>query len=490
LLKKLLKESLIYGLSRYIGKFISIFLLPLYTAVLIPSDYGILDLLGTIATVSSFLIFSGTDTALGYYYYRKEHFQERRIMVSSALWIRLIFSFSAFIIIAISSNFISNILFGKDYSLFIIITGITILFSSGYSFLLDLLRFELKPWLYTIFSIGVILLQILLNIYYVLILRQGVYGVLFANGLGGLLFFIITLMYVFKNYGFGLSKKWFSNILKYGFPLIGTGIAIWILTSTDRYFLAHYSDLSAVGIYAVGMKLASFLGLFAGALQLAWGPFAANIQYEPDAKLIYKRVFLLFFIINSIAVFIISMFAIDILKVFTQPAYYSAKAVVPFLCIATVFSSAYFIVSIGISLTKKVQHTIWITISAAAINVFLNFILTPVLGAVGASFSLMLSNFIIFLLTLIMSQKHYFIPYTYTKVVLLFLPAAVIITVSYYFNFNLYIRIILSFLYLSFSFIYLYLKYKNSHELIKALNKIRSFKNLKYKLSDKPNLDL
>jgi O-antigen/teichoic acid export membrane protein len=324
----------------------------------------------------------------------------------------------------------------------------------------------------------------------VLILRKGIEGVLFANGIGYFIFFTITIFYVFKNYGFKLSKVWMKRIYNYGFPLIGTGIAVWVLSSTDRYFLAHYSDLTAVGIYAVGMKIASFIGLFAGALQLAWGPFAANIQYEPDAKLVYKRVFLLFFLVNIILVFIISLFALDFLKIFTRPAYYSARFVVPFLCMAVVLLSGYFIVSIGIGLTKKVQHTIWITLIGAIINIMLNYLLTPVYGAIGASFALMCSYLVIFILTLLMSQKHYPIPYNYSKVIFLFIPAAVIIGLSYYFNLKLIIRIPVSLLYLSFSFIYLYLSYKNSPELKKVIAKVRKIKNIRFKQPENPNLDL
>ncbi len=354
----------------------------------------------------------------------------------------------------------------------------------------DLLRFETRPWLFTIVSTTAILIQILLNIYLVLILRQGVQGVLIANGIGYFLFFSFTIVYVFNRYGMKLSKIWVQRILKYGFPLIATGIAVWILSSTDRYFLAHYADLSSVGIYAVGMKLANFLGMVAGALQLAWGPFAANIQYEPEAKSVYRRVFILFFIINIIAVFGISMFSIDILKVFTKPAYYSAKAVVPFLCIATVLSSAYFIVAIGIGLTKKAQHTIWITLIGAAVNIILNYFLTPVYGAIGASFALMCAYSVIFVLTLMMSQKHYPIAYNYSKVILLFIPAAIIIGLSYYFNLKLIIRIPVSFLYLTFSFIYLYLSYKNSPELKKAIEKVRKIKTFRFKQPENPNLNL
>jgi O-antigen/teichoic acid export membrane protein len=479
LLKKLFKESLVYGLSRYITKFIGVFLLPLYTAVLVPEDYGILDLLGTITIVSSFLIISGTDSALSYYFYRKEHIEERPVMIASSLWIRIFFSAAALTLIIIFSGVISDILFGRNYRLFIIITGITILFSSVFSFLIDLLRFEFRPWLYTIISSGGILVNILLTIYYVLILKQGVYGALMASSIAYFLFFIATVYYVFKRYGFRFSTLWIKRILKYGFPLIGSGIAIWILNSADRYFLAHYVDLSSVGIYAVGMKLANFLGMVGGALQLAWGPFALNIQYSDDAKKIYAKVFLIFFVLNIVGIFAISIFSIDILKVFTQPNYYSAKAVVPFLCSSTVFSMGYFIAAIGINITKKLQHTVWITLSAAALNILLNFFLTPAFGVIGAAFSIMVANLLILILSYKISQKFYFIPFNYGKILAFAVPAAILIAVSYYFDLKIVPRIILSFLYFIFTAIFLYKSFKNTEDfkkLIKYLSRIRQKK--------------
>ncbi|MGH2574769.1 MAG: polysaccharide biosynthesis C-terminal domain-containing protein, partial [Ignavibacteria bacterium] len=446
-----------------------------------PEDYGILDLLGTITLVSSFLIVSGTDSALGYYYYRKEYNSERPIMISSLLWLRLFFSLAALAVIFFGSSFLSNLIFGRNYSLFIIITGFTIVFSSIYSFLFDLLRLEFRTWLYTFVSTGGILLHILLTIYYVLILKQGVYGALMAGCIAYGFFFIVTVLYVFRRYGFGFSNKWSKNILKYGFPLIGTGIAIWVLSSTDRYFLAHYVDLSSVGIYSVGMKLAAFLGLISGALQLAWGPFAMDIQYQDNARQVYSKVFLIFFYVTITGVFLISMFSIDILKVFTQPDYYSAKIVVPFLCLSTILSSGYFIVVVGIHLTKKLQHTIWITLAAASVNIILNFVLTPVYGVIGAAFSIMTANFIIFLLTLIISQKHYQIPYKYKKVLTLFIPSLLIVAASYYFNLRLVLRIIISSLFLFFTVIVLYKDFRESYEFKNMLEKL-SLKSGKLKL--------
>ncbi|MCX7877356.1 MAG: oligosaccharide flippase family protein [Ignavibacteria bacterium] len=476
-LKRLAKESLVYGLSGYISKSISLFLLPLYTAVLTPEDYGILELLGTIVVISAFLVVSGTDTSLGYYYFRKEHFNERNVIIISALYLRLIFSVTVFFILFLISDHLSLLIFGKDLSILIVITGLSIIFQTLHSFLFDLLRLEFRVWLYTLLSSLSVLINILLTIYFVLILRQGVSGAVTAAAIAYGIVFIFTLIYTFKRYGFRFSPGWIKNIFSYGFPLIGSGVAYWILNSTDRYFLAHFADLSAVGIYAVGSKLASIVGIVGGALQMAWGPYAMGIQYEENAKQIYAKVFQIYFIYNIILTFMISMFSLDILKVFTQPEYYSARAVVPFLCASTVLVSAYFIVSIGMGITKKVQHTVWITLTAAALNIIMNYLLTPMFGPVGASFSIMTANFLIFYLTYLMSQRFYPIDYKITLIAILLIPAIVIIALTYYLNLPLELKIIVSSLYLSASSLIVYSNFRNSAEfqkIIKLLTKAKS----------------
>jgi len=476
-LKRLAKESFVYGLSGYLSKSISIFLLPLYTAVLTTEDYGILDLLSTIVVVSSFLIISGTDTAVGYYYFRKEYAGDRPVIIISSLYARLLFSLAGFLIIAFGAPYISHLIFGKDLSLFVVITGFSIVFQSLHSFLFNLLRFEFRVWLYTILSSASVLINILLTIYYVLILHQGVYGALMAQAISYGLIFVFTLLYVFKRYGHKYSHLWVKKILSYGFPLIGTGVAVWVLNSTDRYFIAHYNDLSAVGIYAVGAKLGAIVGIFGGALQMAWGPYSMDIQYEENAKEIYSKVYQLYFLLNIVLVFAISMFSIDILKVFTQPNFYAARAVVPFLCTSVFLSSAFFIVVIGINITKKLQHTIWITVISAAVNIGMNFLLTPYFGPVGAAFCIMFANFLIFLLTYLIAQKYYPVDYKHKKILALLIPAAVIMFIAYYFNMTLYPRIIVSAIFFAGSAYYIYASYKDSREFKSLLDKIRTVKH-------------
>lgn len=479
MLKKLFKESLIYGLSGYISKFISIFLLPLYTSVLTPEDYGILDLLGTITVISSFLVISGTDSSFGYYFFRKEFADEKRKIIASSMIIRLVLSAFFSLLLFFVAPYIADLIFKKDLSVFIRITALTIAFSSVYFFLTELLRFEFRQWLYTIISSLSVLIQVLLAIYFVLILRLGVKGALLSGVISYGILFVVSIIYVFGKYGSSFSFKWAKKIFNYGFPLIGTSIAAWVLASSDRFFLNHYTGLSEVGIYAVGVKLAALIGMVSGTVQMAWGPFAADIQYDVNAKKVYAKVFEIYSICVTIAVFGISMFSVDILKVFTQPAYYSAKAVVPFLCLATSFSSAYSLAASGISLSKKLFHTIWITVTAASVNIGMNFLLTPVWGAVGAAFSLMTAYLVNFVLVMIFSQKFYPIPYRYGRIAAILLPALIAVFISYYFGLSLSVRIIMSIVFVLYCSVSIYSNYRNSIEFqyIKtALSKINPSK--------------
>jgi O-antigen/teichoic acid export membrane protein len=172
----------------------------------------------------------------------------------------------------------------------------------------------------------------------------------------------------------------------------------------------------------------------------------------------------------------ISMFSIDILKAFTQPAYYSAKAVVPFLCLCVVLWSGYSLAASGIALAKKLIHTIWITVCAAAINIILNFILTPTWGVVGAAFSLMIAYMFNFVAILMISQKFYPIPYRYSKIIYIFLPTALIVSISYYFGLRLWIRIVVSAFFAVYFTYFIYRNYRHSEEFRKITDKLKSMK--------------
>ena len=82
-MKNFIKSFSIYGLIPVFGKFISIILLPLYTRVLTPEDYGAQDVLIQLAIFLTFLINLELYSGVGRYFYDKKDIIERKKLIST-----------------------------------------------------------------------------------------------------------------------------------------------------------------------------------------------------------------------------------------------------------------------------------------------------------------------------------------------------------------------------------------------------------------------
>ncbi|MDD3562953.1 MAG: hypothetical protein PHR32_04675, partial [Candidatus Cloacimonetes bacterium] len=78
MLKKFLKSFTIYGLIPIFGKFISILLLPLYTRLLSPEDYGAQDILVQVAMFLTFLINLQMYGGVGRHFYDRPSLKDKQ----------------------------------------------------------------------------------------------------------------------------------------------------------------------------------------------------------------------------------------------------------------------------------------------------------------------------------------------------------------------------------------------------------------------------
>ena len=105
LIKQLLGESAIYGISSMIAKFISLFLVPLYTSLISPAEYGELSLVNT--TFYFIIVFAvfAMDNSAARWYYDTEDATERKKTVATWFWFQLSVSVVlASVVIGLSSH--------------------------------------------------------------------------------------------------------------------------------------------------------------------------------------------------------------------------------------------------------------------------------------------------------------------------------------------------------------------------------------------------
>jgi peptidoglycan biosynthesis protein MviN/MurJ (putative lipid II flippase) len=127
----------------------------------------------------------------------------------------------------------------------------------------------------------------------------------------------------------------------------------------------------------------------------------------------------------------LSVFSKDILLLFSKnPEYLESYRYIPFMLLAFCFQGQQYVFTIGLHYVKKISSLVWITLSTAILNLFLNWLLLPRYGLYGSVIAVNISSFLMSYLTYYMAQRKYRIPYEMGKIILIFLAGFAIYAVS------------------------------------------------------------
>lgn len=415
-LKDFLRQTLVYGLGKGIGKFIGLFLMPFYTRALSPSDYGILEVLGVGIFFITAVFNLGLDSASGRFFYMAKTETEK----GKVLFTVLVFRFATVIptlIIAFFSKQISLALFGSDQYTWIVFVSIMIIpLQLLYSEQEHIYRYFFDAWKFNFVTVGKLFSTIGLGVFLVVILKMGILGAQINDLIGAIFFYLISFLVFNRNrYTYKFSWYWGKRMLKYGFPLIFAGMAVWALSVSDRYILLHFKSTDEVCLYSIGAKITQIIGLLAIAVQMSYGPLVTS-KFESDttADKIETKKFLsqswrLFIIISMLISLFLSLFSYEIIRILAPPIYNSSILVIPFLLVSKILSQSVQMTSSGIGLYQKTKHFAWIIPVVAGISILLNMVLIPLLGFVGAGITTLIANIIQLVISYNISQRYFYV---------------------------------------------------------------------------------
>jgi len=320
--KKLGKDSMVYMAGTLISKLIGFALIPVYTRIFSPQDYGILD----IVSISSVIIITvsnlGLTTALSIFYFQTEDQNNKKTFISSN------FIFSIFInvlicalVIIFSRPLAITFLKNADYAKYLILSVLAIPFSAIINFGSGLFRLGLKPIKYFYIILGNSLFGVVLSIYLVIFRKMGLQGALLSLLISSIIFAVISIYLTKHHFNWKFSSQKLKLMLKVGLPLAPASFMVWIMDSSGRYFLAHFRTMSDIGLYSLGFKFASILVLITAAFRLANAPFQLSIASEAQAKTIYAKTLTYYLLMTFFVAAGLSMFSKEILSLLTSPDY-------------------------------------------------------------------------------------------------------------------------------------------------------------------------
>jgi O-antigen/teichoic acid export membrane protein len=404
-LKHLSAQTLIFGLGGAVTRLAGLLLLPLYTHILTPADYGKIAIVNLVITVVNIILTSGQSTAFFRFYFQNEDYNIKRKLIGTVFLYLVVSAAVILFPVILGLGFAVGAWFKEtDLLPLIRIALLGAFFEVGSVIPFAIFRAEQRGAQYASLSFMRFLLNIILNIIAVAVLHWGVWGVIYANVLTAALFFIVCLGLIWHSIIWRIDASLLKQLLGFGLPLVPAGLASWALTFSDRFFLERYAGLSQVGIYAVGYSIAGIVNVIMGWFNTAWGPYYFSVAQQAEAKEIYARVLTYALALFTLIGLGLSLFAKEILLLFAPPVYAQAAAIVPLIVLAYLFFEMNYL-SVGLDLTGKTGYYPFIIGSAAIVNLGLNFLLIPRWGMMGAAWATVLSYLLLPLMIYPLAQR-------------------------------------------------------------------------------------
>ena len=428
-LRRLGKHSAIYGLGGLVSRILAVLLLPLYTAYLTTEDYGRVETLVALTAILVTLLRAGISNAFFRFSFDDE--EPRTTVLRTAFWFTVATSTLGLVLGWLLAPAISELLsLGDDQSWLVRAAFVGLWAQMNYEQLTAVFRVEERSTAFVAASLANVLLTIATTVLLVVVLDAGALGVIVGNFTGTLAVYLALLGYRREELGLEFDRDLLRRMNRFGLPLVPSGLALWTLNFSDRFFLAHLAGQDDVGRYSLGVRIASAMVLLLVAFRTAWPAFAYSIEDDAEARRTYGYVltYLLFvacwlsLALGALAPWLVRLLAQD------ESFWPGANVVAP-LAFGGALWGAYTVVAIGIGRLRRTQFNWVITGGAALVNVALNLVLIPRFGIEGAAASAVAAFALMFVAMAVYAQRLYPVPYQWRRVTTI-LVAAVALTVA------------------------------------------------------------
>lgn len=428
-LKELFSDTLVYGISSVVARFIGYLLVPLHTGVFSEDQYGIISLIFAAIALFNVVFTMGMESA--YIRYGKDRDKAKDIFKTVQLFLLATSGILAFIIWGAEPVVAPIIGLEPGDPILWIMLGI-LFFDTLAVVPFAELRLVRRSVLFAVLKTGNVIVNLGLNFYLILGLDYGIEAVFISNLVASLLtalaIWVFTIPMFMGSWDTGLLKK----ALLFGLPFIPAGFGHAINELVDRFFLKamdqstinelygpNYNSDDIVGIYSACYKLAVFMLLIVQMFRMAWQPFFMRQSEEESAPQTFSQTFTLFNAAAASVFLIVALFAEQIVSIkvpildfyLVDEKFWEGLTIVPVLLIAYWFQGWYINFSAGIFISETTKRLPQITLMGAGITIIANLIMIPIFGMMGSALATLTSYAVMALLIYYYSTNAFDVPY-------------------------------------------------------------------------------
>lgn len=399
----LAKNTLLFAISSFGSKILTFILVPLYTNILSTTDYGIADL---IITTANLLVYIFTlEISIAVLRFAIERKTKQGEILSYGLKVVAVGSGVLFVgILFIWSLGLFQLPEYFYFFLFIYYIGnsLNTVLSNYLRAIDDVIGCAIAGIISTV-------VMLLGNLLALLVLRWGIIGYLISLVLSPLSGIAYMIFRVWKSKTFSFNdrcdKAIKKEMLSYSTPMIFNGVGWWINNSLDKYFVIAMISTAGNGIYAAALKIPTILSVFQTVFAQAWNLSAIKEFDRQDKGGFFGKTYNAYNAMLILLTSVLILLNLPFARVLFAKEFYVAWKLSSILLISALFSALGGFLGSIFTAVKNSKIFAYSTITAAIVNIVLNYLLILWIGIEGAAVATAVSFFVMWLIRLICVRK-------------------------------------------------------------------------------------
>ena len=429
-IKRLASQTITYGFSSILGRFLTYLMVPLYTYTFGKAEYGVVSEFFAYAGFLGTLLVFGFET--GFFRFSQDAEYKEKVY-STALNFVLIANLVFILLIAVFVSPISTALKYPNHHEYFYWFALILVFDSVASIPFARLRSENRARQFVVIKFIEIGTIVLLNLFFILVCKRAFdadvnsfFGKLYNPEIGvGYIFIsnliasavkLILLSSQLKGVLGGIDTTLLKKMLAYSTPMVIIGFAGIINEMLHRVILKFllpfdvHTNMEQLGIYGACYKLSILMTLFIQAFRYAAEPFFFSHAKEKNSTKVYADV-MKYFVIVCVSIFLLVTLYIDIFKYFIGKDFRVGLPVVPILLLANLFLGVYVNLSIWYKLKDKTLLGSFVSIGGALLTLVLNVAFIPKYGYMASAWATLACYASMAAVSYLLGRKYYPVEY-------------------------------------------------------------------------------
>lgn len=429
-LKSLAKDTAIYGLSSIVARFINYLLVPIQTARFAASggEYGIITNVYAYVSLLIILLTFGMETT--FFRFMSKEGEDPKKVYSTALTMVMMTSLISAVLLMMFLYPIATAVGYADHPEYVAVMYVTVAIDAFMAIPFAYLRYLHKPLRFALLKIINIVLNITLNLLYLIILPAlrlnpfGIYDEQFTLDVAFVFYINLfctctTLLMLWKEWTsqpFKIDKNTCKRMLSYTWPLLVMGLAGQLNQAASQILFPYLFDGSQeearaqLGIYGACIKIAMIMVMITQAFRFAYEPFVFGKSKDKDNRDTYAQA-MKFYLIFTLLAFLVVMGYLDILKYLIGESYWDGLRVVPIIMAAEIMFGVFFNLSFWYKLTDRTIWGAYFSGIGAVVLITIDILLIPRFSYMACAWAGFAAYATSMLLSYFIGQRYYPIAY-------------------------------------------------------------------------------